>query len=63
MINEFHDKGVGCLIDDFVEFEGLKINGSPWQPGDSTHGAYNLPRNGKELERSGTTFLMILTSC
>ena len=29
MIREFNDKGVICLIDDFVEFEGLKIYGSP----------------------------------
>jgi len=49
MINEFHDKGVRCLIDDFVDFEGLKIYGSPWQP-EFYNWAYNLPRNGKELE-------------
>ena len=49
MINEFHDKGVRCLIDDFVEFEGLKIYGSPWQP-EFFNWAFNLPRNGKELE-------------
>jgi hypothetical protein len=49
MINQFHDKGVRCLIDDFVEFEGLKIYGSPWQP-EFFNWAFNLPRNGKELE-------------
>ena len=48
MINEFHDKGVRCLIDDFVEFEGLKIYGSPWQP-EFYNWAFNLPRNGEEL--------------
>ena len=50
MINEFHDKGVRCLIDDFVEFEGLKIYGSPWQP-EFYNWAFNLPRNGWELEQ------------
>jgi Icc-related predicted phosphoesterase len=49
MIREFNDKGVVCLIDDFVEFEGLKIYGSPWQP-EFYNWAFNLPRNGKELE-------------
>jgi len=50
MINEFHDKGVRCLIDDFVEFEGLKIYGSPWQP-EFYNWAFNLPRNGWEIEQ------------
>jgi hypothetical protein len=50
MIREFNDKGVICLIDDFVEFEGLKIYGSPWQP-EFYNWAYNLPRNGWELEQ------------
>jgi Icc-related predicted phosphoesterase len=49
MIREFNDKGVVCLIDDYVEFEGLKIYGSPWQP-EFYNWAFNLPRNGKELE-------------
>ena len=49
MINFYHDKGVRCLIDDFVEFEGLKIYGSPWQP-EFFNWAFNLPRNGEELE-------------
>ena len=55
MINEFHDKGVRCLIDDFVEFEGLKIYGSPWQP-EFYNWAFNLPRNGKELEEKWNNF-------
>ena len=50
MINEFHEKGVRCLIDDFVEFEGLKIYGSPWQP-EFYNWAFNLPRDGWELEQ------------
>ena len=50
MIREFNDKGVVCLIDDFVEFEGLKIYGSPWQP-EFYNWAYNLPRNGWEIEQ------------
>jgi Icc-related predicted phosphoesterase len=50
MIREFNDKGVICLIDDFVEFEGLKIYGSPWQP-EFYNWAYNLPRNGWEIEQ------------
>ncbi len=50
MIRDFNDKGVVCLIDDFVEFEGLKIYGSPWQP-EFYNWAYNLPRNGWELEQ------------
>jgi 3',5'-cyclic AMP phosphodiesterase CpdA len=39
------------LQDDFVYFAewGLKIYGSPWQP-EFYNWAFNLPRNGKELE-------------
>ena len=50
MIREFNDKGVVCLIDDYVEFEGLKIYGSPWQP-EFYNWAFNLPRNGWEIEQ------------
>ena len=36
------------LQDSFVEIEGLKIWGSPWQP-EFYNWAFNLPRNGPEL--------------
>jgi Icc-related predicted phosphoesterase len=38
------------LQDDWVEVNGVKIYGSPWQP-EFYNWAFNLPRNGWELEQ------------
>jgi Icc-related predicted phosphoesterase len=37
------------LQDKFIEIEGIKIYGSPWQPA-FYNWAFNLPKGGKELE-------------
>lgn len=41
--------GIIYLQDNLIEIEGIKIYGSPWQP-EFYNWAFNLPRNGKELE-------------
>ena len=38
------------LEEEFVEFEGIKIYGSPWQP-DFSHSAFNLPRGTDLLSK------------
>ena len=44
------DYGVDYLEDEFLVLDnGVKIWGSPWQP-EFYDWAFNLPRNGKELE-------------
>jgi predicted phosphodiesterase len=43
-------KNIYYLRDSGIELDGLKIYGSPWQP-EFCDWAFNLPRNGEELER------------
>jgi len=45
----YKDKNVHYLFDSMVEIDGVKIYGSPWQP-EFFNWAFNLPRNGSELE-------------
>jgi len=47
---EYKEKGVYYLCDSSVVIEGLKFYGSPWQP-EFYDWAFNLPRNGIELEQ------------
>jgi Icc-related predicted phosphoesterase len=42
-------KTVNYLQDEYLIFNGVKIYGSPWQP-EFYNWAFNLPRNGQELE-------------
>src|SRR6185369_5847056 len=42
------DKSIMYLQDEMVEFDGLKIYGSPWQP-EFFNWAFNLPRKSPEL--------------
>jgi Icc-related predicted phosphoesterase len=46
---EYIEKGVNYLFDSSVEIDEIKFYGSPWQP-EFYNWAFNLPRNGKELE-------------
>lgn len=46
---EYIEKNVHYLFDSSIDIDGIKFYGSPWQP-EFYDWAFNLPRNGKELE-------------
>ena len=53
---EYKDKGVHYLFDSEVVIDGIKFYGSPWQP-EFHNWAFNLPRNGNQLNDSTNDIL------